>query len=289
MGKELTRGIVSLVLASFLFSLWGVFPRFIGLSFGIFFQSLARSAITIPFLLAIFFLFKKKWKGMPRQDYLWILAMSSFGFVSVITFFVAINKLAVGTTYFIFYASATLSGFFLGKFIFQEKLTTIKALSLLVCLTGLFLVFSIATQESNPLFVLLAALSGVGGGGWNVLSKKVSLKYSLIQISIIDYLNFFIFALPAVLILREPISFPDFSVPWLATISFSFITMLAVFMIFNGFRYVPAQTGTLLMLLEPVFAVFLGWLFFKEILSLRALAGGALILIGTAMPFLRKD
>jgi drug/metabolite transporter (DMT)-like permease len=289
MNNNRAIGITSLVFAALFFSLWGIFPRWIGLNFGIFFQSLARSSIILPLLAAVLFFSRKKWQSLAWRDYLWILAMSCFGFMSAIFFFVAINHLAVGLTYLTFYAVATLASFAIGYLIFGEKFSLIKIIALIICLIGLALIFSGAAFDGDLRFLIIAAFSGIGGAGWNVFSKKVSSKYSLLQITIIDYLNFFVLGLSAVLISAEPILWPDFSLPWLATAAFSVVVLAAAFLIFNGFRHLPVQTGSLLMLLEPVFAVILGWQVFQETISLNILTGGALILLGAALPNILKN
>lgn len=51
MKQNQIQGIVSLIFGTLLFSLWGVFPRLIGMDFGVFFQSLSRSSILLLILL----------------------------------------------------------------------------------------------------------------------------------------------------------------------------------------------------------------------------------------------
>lgn len=283
MRQNQSRGIISLIFGALLFSLWGVFPRLIGMDFGIFFQVLARELIILLILLP-FFLWRREWLKIGRKDYPWFLGMSLSGFFSVVTAFVAFNNLGVGTTFFVFYSSSTLAGYFLGRWLFQERLTPVKIISLFICLAGLLVIFSFSPAGDNLFYLLLALLSGLGGAGWNIFSKKVSSKYSLLQVLITDSLIYFVLGTVSIIIFSEPVFWPTLSGPWLATLLFSFSILGGAFLTINGFRHLSAQNGTLLMLLEPVFGVVFGWLVFAEVLSYSSLIGGALIIFGAALP-----
>lgn len=97
-------------------------------------------------------------------------------------------------------------------------------------------------------------------------------------------MNFLVLGIVSVLVFREPILWPNLSGPWLAKFVFSLATLGGAFLTVQGFRHLSAQSGTLLMLLEPVFGVVLGFLVFAERLSLSSLIGGALIIFGAALP-----
>jgi drug/metabolite transporter (DMT)-like permease len=55
-------------------------------------------------------------------------------------------------------------------------------------------------------------------------------------------------------------------------------------LIIYGFKYLDSQKGSLLMLLEVVFGVIVGFLVYQETLSWGAVLGGLLILLGVALP-----
>ncbi|MDP3093513.1 MAG: DMT family transporter [bacterium] len=283
MDKNKALGIISLVFAAFLWSLWGVFSRLLGLGFGIFYQAFSRGLILFLILFACLLL-TRSWKRILPTDYKWFLGMSLSELLSVVCFFVAINYLAIGLTLFVFYAASTLGGYFLGSVLFQERLTRIKIISLLISFAGLFVIFSATLEQTNPLYLLLSALSGFGFAGWQVFSKKVSSQYSLIQVMAIDNLIFTLASLIFVLAFKETIILPSFSLVWLILILFAFLVLGASFLNIYGFRRLEAQKGSLIMLSEVVFGVFFGWLFYKEFLTIYSLIGGALILFGAALP-----
>ena len=283
MDKNKIIGIVSLASAAFLWGLWGVFARLLGLGFGVFYQVFSRCLILFLILFG-YLLLKRLWKRVDGADYKWFLGMSLSGLLSTVCSFVAFNYLAIGITLFVFYAASTLGGYFLGSILFQERLTRIKIISLLVSFFGLFLIFSTTFEQANLFYLLLSVLGGFGFAGWQVFSKKVSSKYSLFQVSAIDNLIFSIVSLIFVVAFKETIILPSFSLIWLIVLLFAFTVLIASLFNIYGFRRLEAQKGSLIMLLDPVFGVIFGWLFYKEVLTIYSLVGGAMILFGAALP-----
>jgi len=283
MDKNKIIGISSLTSAAMLFGLYGIFSRLLGLGFGIFYQVFSRSLI-IFLILAIYLLVKRNWKRIDAKDYKWFLIMSLSGLAAAISFFVTANKLTIATNLFVFYTGSVIAGYFLGSFFFKEKLNAIKIISLLTCLIGLFMIFSCFPEKKELFYLFLALASGLGSAVWNVFSKKVSTKYPLMQVSFIDNLNFTVFSLALTIFFKDSFILPNFSLPWLNVFLFAFSTMIASLFVFNGFRCLEAQIGSLLMLSEPVFGVIFGWLFYKEVLTIYSLVGGAMILFGAALP-----
>lgn len=276
-------GITSLVIATLLYGLYGVFSRFIGTDFGIFFQAFARNLIVL-FILSVYIFWKRTWKGVEKTDYKWFGLMIFPALLADVAIFVAFNNLAIGTALFVFYTSFTLGGYLLGLLLFQEELTKTKIISLLTCLLGLFILFSATLKQGSLFYLLLAISAGLGMTGWNIFSKKVSLKYSLAQVLSIDCLIFIIGSLPLAVLFKEPVSIPSFSIPWIAVFLYAFAAIGASLLTINGFRYLQAQIGSLIMLLQLVFGTLFGWVFFKEVLTHSFVVGGFLILLGTALP-----
>jgi len=278
----------SLVIATLLYGLYGVFSRFIGTDFGIFFQAFARNLIVL-FILSVYIFWKRTWKRIEKTDYKWFGFMIFPALLADVAIFVAFNNLAIGTALFVFYTSFTLGGYVLGSLLFQEELTKAKIISLLTCLLGLFILSSTTLKQGSLFYLLLAVLAGLGMTGWNIFSKKVSSKYSLTQVLSIDCLIFIIGSLPLAMFFKEPVSIPSFSTPWIAVFLYAFAAIGASLLTINGFRYLQAQIGSLIMLLQLVFGVLFGWVFFKEVLTYSSIVGGLLILLGAAIPNLTPE
>ncbi len=288
MDKNKTLGVISLVFAAFIWGFFGIFSRLVGIDFGIFYQAFSRSLILF-LILSIILILKKNWKKVLLTDYKWFLGMSLMGLLSTVGSFIAFNYLSIGTTLFVFYAASTLGSYLLGFFLFQEKLTKIKVTSFLISLTGLFIVFFLTLERAKLFYVLLSILAGFGFAGWQIFSKKVSDRYSLIQVMMVDNINFIVISLLLVLGFKEKIILPSFSLLWLVVILYALLVLGACFLNIFGFWRLEAQKGSLIMLLEPFFGVIFGWLFYKEGLTIYSLIGGAMILFGAVLPNLVSD
>lgn len=286
--KSQFQGLVSLALAALFYGLYGVFSRVISMDFGAVFQAVAKNLIVF-LMLAAYILYSKSWKKIASSDFKWFLLMNLPGIMAIVTIFIAFNNLALGTAMFTVYATSTLTGYFLGFVLFGERLTAQKVVSLLACFTGLYLMFSNSFSGGRFLFLILACLSGVGSAAWNVFSKKVSSKYSLAEILVVDSSLTMMVGFPLAVLLREPTAFPSFSQQWLGVLLYALVSFLACLLTLNGFRHLQAQIGSLILLLEPVFATFFGWLFYREILTAYAVLGGLLILFGAALSNLKID
>jgi len=282
MNSFFNKGLIAIIVSSFLYGLQGVFIRLIGVSFGIFYPFVIRGII-ISSILFIFLYFSKTFKKIISRDYKWFILMSLSGIISFIAIFIAYNNLTIGTVLFVYYAGLALNGFLFGYFFFNEKINTVKAIALILSLTGIFLVFSSSILQKELLFLLLALVSGIASSFWFITSKKIS-TYPYSQILAVDSLVVFIVCLIISVVVGEHMSFPSLSIQWISVFGLTAVSLGAFLLSVYGFRLLQAQVASLLLLLEVVFGVFLGWIFFSEIPTSQALIGGGLILIGVSLP-----
>ena len=277
------KGLAALVLATLLFSLYGVFLRWIGVEFGVFSLSWIRSLIIVS-TFVLYILGKRNWKPVRKTDYKWFVFMSFPGVLAFITYFVAVNHLTLATTLLIAYASFTISGYMLGYVLFKEKPTAVKLVSLLLCLIGVALIYTISFRQKDVFYATLAVVSGLGSAAWFIFSKKLSSKYPLVEILSIDFSIMFFLTLPLAVVLQESSPRLSFSLQWLGVFVLVFATISATLLSVYGFRHLQAQVATLVLLMEIIFASLIGWAFYQEVLTGFALAGGALILLGVTLP-----
>ena len=282
MNSFFNKGLITIIVSSFLYGLQGVFIRLIGVSFGIFYPFVIRGII-ISSILFIFLYFSKTFKKITSRDYKWFILMSLSGIISFIAVFIAYNNLTIGTVLFVYYAGFALNGFLFGYLFFKEKINTVKVIALILSLTGIFLVFSSPILQKELLFLLLALVSGITSSFWFIISKKIS-TYPYSQILAVDSLIVFILCLIISVVVGEHISFPSLSIQWISVFGLTAVSLGAFLLSVYGFRLLQAQVASLLLLLEVVFGVFLGWIFFSEIPTSQALIGGGLILIGVSLP-----
>ncbi len=274
--KELS--FFSLVCATLLYGLYGVVSKVVGTDFGVFFLGWTRSAV-IALLIVLYLLFSKRWTPVRKEDYPWFLAMSIFGIASFLTIFVAFNHLAIGTALFAYYASATVTSYCIGYLLFQETLTARKVALLGMALLGLFFLFYDRSDGGQFSFLFLACFSGIAGAVWNVFSKKVSTRYPIAQITFLDALIAIAISVPLSLMTQEAFSLGAFTEKFPFVLLFALIILGAIFFTLLGFKYLSAHSASVVMLLEAVFGVLFGWLFFQEFLSSFEIVGGVLIIL----------
>jgi len=282
------KGLMFIIFATLSHGLYGIFSRIIGIEFGQIFQIVARSSILLIFFV-ILTQFKKDWKKITPKDYKWFVLMISPGLIALASMFTAFNYLSLGTVLFTYYAVSTLGSYVLGYLLFCEKLTKLKIISLILSLVGLYIIFLDSFKLENTQYLLLACLAGLGASAWNVVSKKISYKYSVNQILIMDSLLMIIVGLPVAILLNEKITLPSLSLPWLGILGYSIAAIGSSIFTIKGFKYLQAQIGSLVMLLEPIFGAFVGWLLYKEMLSVNFIFGAILILVGIALPNLKRS
>ncbi len=90
-----------------------------------------------------------------------------------------------------------------------------------------------------------------------------------------------------VLILRENISLPQLSLPWLGISAWALTQATVVYLVIYGFKRLEAHLASLIMPLEVFFGAFFGFLFFQETLSTLTILGGLLILLGFSLPHIK--
>lgn len=277
-----------LVLATLSHGLYGIFSRMIGQDFGQIFQVVARSALLLIFF-TVLTLVQKSWRKILPGDYIWFFLMIIPGLIALVSMFSAFNHLPIGTVLFTYFAVSTLGSYILGFLLFKEQVNRLKIFSLLLSFLGLYLIFSGSFQPGNFFYLALSCLAGLGAAAWSVVSKKISNTYSVTQILLMDSLLLVVTGLPISLILKEPVSFPTFSIQWLGVIGYATAAIGSSVFTIKGFKYLQAQIGSLIMLLEPVFGTLIGWLLYKEVLTLYSAVGAFIILVGISVPNLKVE
>lgn len=281
--SDKTKGIISLLLTGFCFSLYGVFSRYISKEFGTFYQTTSRYIIggTIFFLLTLLL---HTWKPIQHGDKKWFLLQGLFVAGINIPFYLAVIHLPIGAALFLFYASSVVFSYIFGACFLNEKLNGIKIISLILALIGVLLIYKGDIYALRSVYIITAILAGAFFGLYSASSKKINRKYSELQINLIIYLVTLLVTAPFVLLLGENI-FLDFSAfSWKVNILYAFVGVVTSFLLIYGFKYIEAQKGSLILLSELIFVVMNGFIFFGETPSLLAVMGGICILIALSLP-----
>jgi len=285
-----TLGVSSLIGATFLYGWFGVLSKLIAYDLPIFYASATRDIFALLILTIPLYLTRRKnFRKIEKADYKWITLRSFFGLLAFLGSYISFVYLEIGTAYFIFYGGSTVFGFLLGRLLFQEKITWSKGLALLLAVLGLYTIYQINISANNGLYILLAGLGGMATAIWNIFSKKVSDKYSALQLNFLDFLIVLVFTILFSILKKEAWVMPEFSIVWLYNLLFATIFIVNGQLMVIGFNNLDAQIGSLIMLTEILFGIILGFFLFKEVVTVLTLVGGMLIVTAVILPELSLE
>lgn len=276
------NGAAFIAISALFFSTYGVWSKLMMGVFGEFNQAWIRGLIIAVFLVLLGAI-TKQFKKIAKKDLFWFLLISLAGGLNQAPYYYAFEKLEVGTATMLFYASLTIGGFLFGKFIFREKLTVMKLLSLFLAIVGMGLIYG--TKISGGLLPLfMAVLAGLMGSVEVVFSKKLSSNYSTIQILTFIFSTMFVCNLFISVLLGESLPVLTLNSAWFGQIAYSISMLGAMYAVVLGFKSLEPSMGALIGLLEIIFAMTLGLIFFNEILSFGIIVGGFCIILSAGLP-----
>ena len=281
--KDSTKGALIVALSALFFGSYGVWSKMIGSHLDNFFQVYARSLIILLVIVPVG-IFTHQIKKVNKKDWKWIVFYTFAGSLTVAPIFYAYNKIGIGSATLLFYASFTIISFVLGFVSFGEKITLDKLTSLVFAMLGLYLIFSFSLQQNLWFAALMATLSGLAAGFEVVFTKKVSSNYSALQMNIFTWTVIFIFHFAISLMIGEKQYLPELSIAWLGILGYAISSLSAFSLVIIGYRYVQPAIGALTGLLEIVFGIIFGILFFSESLTTQILIGGIFIFSAAALP-----
>lgn len=273
-----------MILASaFCFASYGVWSRLLGHHFGIFFQGWVRSAIILIALLPILKM-GNKFKPIAHNDRKWFAITMIFTVFTQAPLYFAFNHLALGTATLIFYALFLITSYLTGWLFLSEKMTSVKILSSILALIGLFLTFGLSLAVFSVTAMLLAALNGIASGGEVATSKKSTQKYSSLQLTAYSWVLILATHLPLSIMAGETQLMPAFNFEWLAMLGYALSGLAGFWLVIEGFKHVDASIGSLIGLLEIPFSIFFGVLLFQDNLTLPIISGGVIIITAAVLP-----
>lgn len=169
---------------------------------------------------------------------------------------------------------------------FREKLSYREGFLLVAITIGLILVtpeFTFGNQAT--LGLLWGVLSALVYGVLAVVNRKTMSKLSGTQTSWWQYLVAMLILLP--FSMTSLLNAPALDWFWIFCIGF-FCTTLAYTLFVSSLDTINARTASMIISLEPVYAIAIAWLCFNEVPTIKMLIGGAIILLSVAWANLKK-
>lgn len=279
------KGILLVFLSSLGFGSYGLWSRLIGSSLGSFFQGWTRGLVISIILLPIL-IYKRQIISIKKKDWKWLIVFLVFTSATQAPIFYAFNHMDIGSASLLFFVSMLLIMYFVGVIFLKEKITRIKIISFSFALVGLYSIFSFSIQRFSFLAAAMAVLSGIASGGEVSFSKKLSGNYSPLYVSLLSWL--IIIPTNGILsvLVGEKQILPTFNLVWFWQFCYIFVSLFAFWFVINGLKYIEASIGGLIGLLEVIFSILSGIIFFGESLTLRVIIGALLILSAASLPYM---
>ncbi len=278
MSKQ-TLGYLSLFAAAALYGSQNIATKIAGNSVSPFLSTSVRAFVVV--LLVVWFV---SWKRVAKKHIGWFIARSSANILSTTGLFFAITKIPVGTALFSFYAGMILATTLVGIMLYNERMSTVKYLSLLLTVIGLLCMYMTNSGFMFNMFIFIAAAGGVCAGLWSIFSRPLTGIYPLTQLVVLDNALACVFAFMFSLALREPMAGVTMSIP---LVSLSYLGLTQAFtgqLVAYGFRYIDGQIGSIILLNDTIIGIVLSFFFFKESPSMNVIIGGLLIFSASVLP-----
>ena len=213
---------------------------------------------------------------LPRRERLISLALGGLAAVQAYCLYTSIAHIAVGLTFAIFYIYPILVALIAIGFR-QDRITPAIVVGLMVAFAGLILVFDASAEGSNLWGSLLAVGAAVSwsivavASGGVMRSQDPRLFTFHLQISAgLIYL--------AICLIVGDIALPRTVEGWTGLIALPLFYVASMLSFFGAIALIGSIRATLLMNLEPVFAIAAGFLILGQVLTLLQLVGAALVI-----------
>nr|WP_295970325.1 DMT family transporter [uncultured Bacillus sp.] len=276
------QGKAKLITAMLIFGSIGVFVKHIDLSSSEI--ALLRGVIGSVFLLSVSLLKKKfSFKGVKGNLVLLLLSGAAIGF-NWIFLFEAYRYTTI--------SNATISYYFapilvmaLAPFILREKLTLVKAGSIIVAMIGLFLTANNGDGSNGMYHHTVGIVYGLLAATLYasvILMNKFIKNMSDYEITVIQLMMASIVLVPYVYV-KDSFSFSglDGQSIVLILILGMIHTGLAYYLYFGSIKELKGQTIAILSYIDPIFAVMIAAVLLGESMTVQQMVGGILILGST--------
>ncbi len=272
------------VLSSLFYGSYGVWMALMGSAFGLYTQAIFRSLLVVLIVLPIA-LIRRQWQPIRWRRDAWWFAISFVTSIGIAgPSYYATQQIGVGLMSAVLYAGIVLAMFFFGWLLSRERYTLQKFVATALSIVGLWLVFSPNVKHLGLLGLVAALVAGLASGLNVVVSQK--LPYGTLQTMSIAWFGGVVASLGMALLLGEFHKPLVWDVHWLYLALFAATSVLASSTVIKGVKLIDAGSAGILGLLEIIFGVLFGVVFFGERPGALALAGMAAITTAAAIPYL---
>jgi drug/metabolite transporter (DMT)-like permease len=274
-----------IVLSSVFYASYGIWTKLLGSFFDGFTATVFRSVIVVAILLPIAFLNHSFQPIHLKENWRYIVGLTVASLFTWGTLYFAILQAGLGVSLTVTYASIVIGQFFFGWLFAGERFTKDKAFSALLGFIGLALIFSPATRSAGWTALVAASVSGLSTAANTVFAKQI--KYNATQSTIMLWATGIVANIFMVALLHRHYPAFNWEIQWLYLLIFSVASVIASWSLVRGVKLIDAGAAGILGLLEIVFGILFGAVFFHERPGIMVLIGAAVIVAAAAVPYVR--
>ncbi|MBP9759033.1 EamA family transporter, partial [Candidatus Dojkabacteria bacterium] len=156
--KNFNSGFWAILGGAFIYGSFGILTRYMDIGFGNYTQVLVRALIASLIALVIIFINKNKLK-FEKKDYLKMILLGIAYFLGTTAFTIGNISTKVSVMIFMLYVGSFTTTFLLSTFLFKEKITLTKIVSVVIVITGMLI-----TLNFNISDLALGAFLGIFAG-----------------------------------------------------------------------------------------------------------------------------
>ena len=273
------------VLSSVFYASYGIWTKLTGNFFGGYTASALRSAMVLVILVPIAWGLRQLKPVQWRRDWLYFLGLFLTAALIWGPMYYAVLRAGVGITLSISYACIVIGMFFFGWWWLGEKFTKDKMISALLGFVGLLLVFSPSMSGQAVVPMLAALVAGLACAAHYVIIKK--LQYSATQSTILAWMSSVLANTLMAWAIGESLPASGFHIQWAYLAIFAAASVVATWSFVSGVRRIEVGAAGIIGLLEIVFGVLFGMVFFGERPGALVLFGVVVIIAAAAIPYVK--
>lgn len=275
-----------IVMSSVFFASYGIWTQLIGNFLGGYTASAIRSAIVLLLLVPIAIFYKKlepiKWK----QNWPYLLGMFFASlFVWGPLYFAVLNG-GIGISLTINYACIVIGVFIFGWIFLGERFTKDKLVAAVLGIVGLIFIYAQSVTGIAGVALMAASVSGLAIAANTVLAKKLSYKST--QSTIALWVTGVVANIVMMALLQESMPALGWRVEWLYLVAFAAASVIASWAFMHGLKLIDAGIAGILGLLEIVFSVAFGIIFFHERPGYMVFIGAIIIIVAASIPYIKE-
>ncbi len=274
-----------IVLASFFYASYGVWTKLMGDFFEGYTASALRSVLVLLMLAPIALAYHQLQPLKLQQNWRYLLGLFVTALFTWGPLYYSILHAGIGISLTVNYASIMIGAFLFGRLFGGERFTKDKALSAVLGLAGLCLIFTPSTSNSGWLPLIAAMVSGLSVGAVMVISRQI--QYNATQTTLALWVTSALSSGVMAFVVREQMPQIGFHIEWLHLVFFAIASVTASWALVRGLKLVDAGAAGLLGLLEIVFGVVFGAVLFHERPGLLVLIGVIVIIVAAAIPYIK--